>query len=63
MDALIFLLQLACGGALAYGGWICLKEAGKYDAHTARSDEAASLRARSRAQRMPASASAIRLSS
>ena len=63
MDALIFVLQLACGGALACGGWICLTEAGKYDADTAQADEAASLRARNRAQRMAASASAIHVAS
>lgn len=64
MDALIFLFQLACIGALAYGGWVCLTEAGKYDGDSAQADEAASLRARTRARRsMMASGSSTRFSS
>ena len=57
MDTMVFLIQLACLAALACGGWICITEAGKYDADSAKRDEAASLRARTRGLRVTGSES------
>ena len=48
MDELFVLGQLVCLGALAYGAWICLVHAGKYDAESLRLDDAVSRTARAR---------------
>ena len=53
MDTLIFVGQLACLAGLAYGAWICLCCAGKYDAETARADVSASRSSRTRAHLEP----------
>lgn len=42
MDTLFVLGQIASLAGLAYGGWLCLVHAGRYDAESMRADEAAS---------------------
>jgi hypothetical protein len=42
--------QVASLGALAYGAWLCLTVAGRYDADAAKADEIASRSARARAE-------------
>jgi hypothetical protein len=53
MDALILLGQLICLAGIAYGAWICLACAGRYNAENAHADAAASRAARTRGHALP----------
>jgi hypothetical protein len=53
MDALFLLGQLICLAGLAYGAWICLACAGRYNAESAHADAAASRAAHTRGHAQP----------
>jgi hypothetical protein len=48
MELLFVIGQIACLAALAYGAWICLTCAGRYNAESAQADRAASGAAQNR---------------
>lgn len=54
MDTIFVIGQAACIAGLAYGAWVCFREASRYDADTARADAAASRAARTRGHTQPA---------
>jgi hypothetical protein len=53
MDELFLLGQLICVAGIAYGAWVCLACAGRYNAESALADAAASRAAQTRGHALP----------